>query len=249
MPKTLPPVAPTPGQPWTSISGIEFGWIPPGSFLMGSPEDEEGRHQDEGPQHPVTLSRGFWLGRTPVTQAEYQALTGQNPSYFKGECRPVGDVDHRLAECFCVELTRRERETLPEYWEYRLPTEAEWEYSCRAGTTGTRYGDLERIAWYQLEGGWGTRPVGQLQANPWGLCDMLGNVWEWCLDGIRCYGSRAETDPRGSLDSSHPVIRGGSWSDGAGSVRAANRYTYASESRSGNLGFRLVLGPSLASQG
>ncbi len=156
------------------VAGFRLRWIPAGEFLMGAPEDEEEREGNE-PQHPVRISRGFWLGETPVTQAQWLDVMGANPSHFRnGEdwpSRPVEQVSWDDCQGFL--------ERLPDGLTWRLPTEAEWEYACRAGTTEARYGQLEDVAWFGVDS---TMLVATKAPNPWGLYDMLGNVWEWCAD-------------------------------------------------------------------
>ncbi len=210
-------------------------WIPAGRFWMGSPEDEEGRWNDEGPQHEVELSRGFWLFDTPCTQALWQAVMDTDPSEFKGENRPVEQVSWEDCQDFIRELNQR----LPGL-ELGLPTEAQWEYACRAGTTTARYHeDLDAISWYYNNSGNETHDVGLKRPNAWGLYDMLGNVDEWCYDDMRNYYSTAAVDPIGSAESgAERVFRGGSWFDSARFVRAAFRLAYEPGYRHGFLGFR-----------
>jgi len=225
-------------------------WIRPGSFLMGSPEGEEGRWSDEGPQHQVRITRGFWLGDTPVTQAMWEAVTGENPSEFKGDPqRPVETVSWEDCQRFCAALD----EHVPGLGA-RLPTEAEWEYACRARTRTARYSDvlevngepasLDDIAWYWENSGKETHPVGQKLANAWGLHDTLGNVWEWCMDSMRKYSSEAQQDPGRHASSAAAgesrVYRGGAWSYGAGNVRAASRSADDPGARIDALGLRLA---------
>ncbi|MEZ5939754.1 MAG: formylglycine-generating enzyme family protein [Planctomycetaceae bacterium] len=258
-------------------------WIPNGSFLMGSPGDEPyrepGRFDDEGPQHVVSITDGFWLFDTPVTQAFYQAVTGENPSYFKSSNRPVEQVSWKDAQKFLEQLNG----VIPGL-NACLPTEAEWEYACRAGTSEALYtgpieiiGDnnapaLAPIAWYggncgvefDLDEGsptsvrekqyefdqGGTHEVAQKQANPWGLYDMLGNVCEWCDDGKRNYAEGTKQDPRGPSEASaHRVFRGGSWVSHARYVRAACRLWYSPEGRYSYLGFRCRVRGAEPSQG
>ncbi len=247
-------------------------WCPAGRFMMGSPADEEGRYDDEGPQHLVTFAQGFWLFDTPCTQALWEAVMGGNPSRFKTPMRPVEQVSFEDVIGFIETLNGRMAGL-----NLALPSEAQWEYACRAGTDAATYAGemrivgehnapvLDAIAWYggnsgvgfELEdgfdsSGWdekqydhtraGTRVVGHKAANGWGLHDILGNVWEWCADhwhgdyeGAPMDGSaRAESD-RGAAER---VIRGGSWDDGALSVRAAFRIGFDPAARGGDLGFR-----------
>jgi formylglycine-generating enzyme required for sulfatase activity len=230
-------------------------WIAPGMFTMGSPSSEVDRYSDEGPQTQVTISQGFVMGKYEVTQAEYQAVMGSNPSYFTGDVkRPVDQVTWDDATNYCGQLTARERSAgrLPTGYAYRLPTEAEWEYACRAGTT-TRfsYGDdsgyvqLGNYAWYYSNCGGTTHPVGQKQPNAWGLYDMYGNVWEWCLDwysGSLPGGS--VTDPRGPNTGSRRVFRGGGWCGLGWLCRSAIRNDfYWPGDGDYDLGFRPVLAP------
>ena len=185
-------------------AGFRMRWIKPGTFMMGSPEDEKGRWNNEGPQHEVTLTEGFWMADAPCTQAVYEALTGGNPAAFKEADRPVEQVSWNEAQEFLQALNER----LPGD-PFALPTEAQWEYACRAGTTGARYGELDAIAWYNNAGY--TQPIRQKQPNAWGLYDTLGNVMEWCSDGIRPYTKEAQQDPQGPEVGDFRVIRGGSW--------------------------------------
>jgi formylglycine-generating enzyme required for sulfatase activity len=220
---------------------MEFAWIPPGSFLMGSPPDEEGQLDDET-QHRVTLTRGFWLGITPVTQAQWQAVPGGQVSHCQGEGRPVEGVSWDDCQAFCKALGPR----------YRLPTETEWEYACRAGTT-TAYcsGDgleaLKKVGWCSYDGNQGsakeTRPVGRFQPNAWGLYDPHGNVWEWCADGYGPYPDGDAKDPRGADKGDWRVLRGGSWFNDPGFCRSASRGWDAPNNGLLFFGFRVVLCP------
>ncbi len=212
-------------------------WIAPGTFTMGSPANEENRFEPEGPQHKVTLTRGYWLGATPVTQALYEAVMGSNPSHFEGPERPVENVSWNDAQAFVKRLNE-----LVEGLGACLPTEAEWENACRAGTTGSRYGPLGDIAWYGSNSGNQTHDVGGKHANSWGLHDMLGNVWEWCSDFSGAYESEQQTDPSGPTAGERRVFRGGSWNASARRCRAAYRFAGHPGGRGGNLGFRLARG-------
>jgi formylglycine-generating enzyme required for sulfatase activity len=202
---------------------------------MGSPEDEEERFDGEGPRHGVHLTRGFWLFDTPCTQALWQAVMGTNPSRFQGENRPVERVSWEDCQQFLSTFDQRFPE-LP----LALPTEAQWEYACRAGTKTARYHeDVDAIAWYLDNSDMETHGVGQKLPNAWGLYDMVGNVFEWCHDGRRDYEDRAVIDPVGSIKAvAFRVIRGGSWRYPARIVRAAYRNWLAPGDRYGYLGFR-----------
>jgi len=207
-------------------------WIAPGTFRMGSPKDEPGRDDDEGPQHAVTISRGFWMADTACTQALWQAVMGENPSRFKGDKCPVEQVSWDDAQAFLDRLDER----LPGLG-LRLPSEGEWEYACRAGTTTPfSFGSnitAEQVNYngkYPYGGGktgpfrGETVPVASLPANPWGLYEMHGNVREWCADGQRRYGSKEVTDPLGPTKTGAVrVLRGGSWFSFARNVRSASR--------------------------
>lgn len=228
-----------------------FRWVPAGVFLRGSPKGEAGRWDDEGPQHEVVLSSGYWFGETPVTQALWEAVMKTNPSQFKGAERPVETVSWHECQEFITRLN-----VLVPGLDARLPTEAEWEKACRAGTTtatwvgdldldrdGVRAPILDTVAvYYGNSGGGGTQPVRSKQPNPLGLYDMLGNVWEWCQDHYGSYEAGSLTDPRGPAEGLYRVIRGGSWLSDARSVRAAYRYVDAPQSRLDDLGFRLARG-------
>ena len=221
-----------------------FVWIPPGKFMMGSPETELDRRPDET-QHEVVLSSGFWMSDHEVTQAEYQAVMGSNPSYFKGDTLPVEKVSWNDAVLYCQKLTERERAAgrITAQQAYRLPTEAEWEYAARAGTTGARYGELGVIAWWSGNYGGTTYGVKQKLANAWRLYDMIGNVWEWCGDWYGEYPSGPVGNPVGSSSGSYRVLRGGSWYDLAGSCRVAGRNADAPTLPYYGFGFRAVLTP------
>ena len=215
---------------------------------MGSPNSEED-HDDDETQHSVTITRAYCMKATEVTQGEWQAVMGSNQSKFTncGANCPVEQVSWEDAVGYANALSRREG--LPECYAgstftglgcrgYRLPTEAEWEYAARAGTTGSRYGNLDSVAWYDENSGSATHPVGQKQPNAWGLYDMLGNVWEWTGDWYAAYAGSA-SDPLGAGAGSIRVIRGGSWVGDARYARAANRGRGTPGNRSSILGFRL----------
>ena len=228
----------SPSSPWTNSPDKEFVWIPAGEFLMGSPSYDEGRDSDER-QHEVRISQGFWMGKYEVTQGEWESVMGANPSSFDecGSPCPVETVSWNDVQEFIRSLN--ERETGRGY-RYRLPTEAEWEYAARAGTTETRHGELDEVAWYGDNSGHSTHPVGQKRANAWGLHDMLGNVWEWTGDWYGEYPAGKVTDSGGPSTGSFRVIRGGSWGTGARGVRSAARGGHPPGGRINTIGFRLV---------
>ncbi|MBF8271857.1 MAG: Sulphatase-modifying factor protein [Magnetococcales bacterium] len=257
-----------------TLQGVQqrLRWIPPGRFLMGSPADEPGRYPNEGPQREVTLSQGFWLFDTPCTQSLWQVVMGENPSQFQSNNRPVEQVSFVEVQ----EFLSRINQVCPGL-DLTLPSEAQWEYACRAGTTAALYSGaitilgernapaLDTIAWYggnsgvepaelpngQDSSGWpekqypheraATHPVAMKDPNPWGLYDMLGNVWEWCADDWHDSYEGAPVDGRvweGDGPSGQRVLRGGSWDFLARYVRAACRNHWSLALRLDNLGFR-----------
>ena len=217
-------------------------WVPAGRFTMGSPESEEDRRLDET-QHEVVLSRGFFMAETECTQGQWEMAMGSNPSGSKGANRPVEQVSWSDAVEYCRKLTVKQRDEglLPVGWEWRLPTEAEWEYAARAGTTGARHGELDAIAWHNNNSGSETHAVGAMQANAWGLHDMMGNVWEWCSDWSGDYPTGGVTDPTGPKSGSNRIYRGGSWNSVAGYVRSSFRLSFEPGSSNHLVGFRPVL--------
>jgi formylglycine-generating enzyme required for sulfatase activity len=216
---------------------MEFVWIPPGSFLIGEP----------GEQVEVILSRGFWMGKHPVTQKQYESLAGENPSHFResGAEAPVERVNWNEATAFCRKLQDHLGQAGNRH-QCRLPTEAEWEYACRAGSQKSYcFGDdeakLEEYAWCGKNSGGKTQPVGQKKPNQWGLHDMHGNVWEWCQDWYDKYPKGQVTDPTGPVKGNSRVLRGGSWSDDTPArLRSACRYYDAPDLRFIDVGFRCV---------
>ncbi|MCY2989729.1 MAG: SUMF1/EgtB/PvdO family nonheme iron enzyme [Planctomycetota bacterium] len=234
---------PTP-ETLTNSIGMKLMLIPAGEFLMGSPESESGAGSDEKPQHRVRITKPFYLGVYEVTQAQYQKIVGNNPSKFNGESLPVETVSWEDAVVFCKRLSEVAEERAAGRT-YRLPTEAEWEYACRAGSTskysfGDSEAELGTYAWYDKNSGGTTHPVGEKQANAWGLYDLQGNVWEWCADGYDPYAAGAASDPSGPGSASLRVFRGGSWYYTAADCRSANRGRISPSGRSCNLGFRLA---------
>ncbi|MDB9303856.1 bifunctional serine/threonine-protein kinase/formylglycine-generating enzyme family protein [Nodularia spumigena CS-591/12] len=228
---------------------LEMVQIPGGTFTMGSPAGEAQRQSDEGPQRQVRVP-GFFMGKYPVTQAQYQAIMGTNPAFFKGEKRPVETVNWDEAVEFCKQLGQRTGKT------YRLPSEAEWEYACRAGTTtpfyfgetittdlvnydgNNPYGDAPKGEYRQQ-----TTDVGNFPPNSFGLYDMHGNIWEWCQDVYKDSHQGAPTDGsayESGNNNDYQLLRGGSWGFNAGSCRSARRFRNARAGRPYYIGFRLV---------
>jgi len=225
---------------------IAFRWCPAGKFKMGSSANEAGRSNDEN-QVNVELTQGFWLGETVVTQALFQEVLNADPSHFKGSQRPVETVSWDEAQTFCKRLTEQLREAgiLAPDWRACLPTEARWEYACRAGTTtaycfGNDAAQLVQFAWFNENSSDKTYPVGTRGANPWGLRDMHGNVLEWCADW---YGNKlvGGTNLVGPATGSGRVGRGGAWFSSAGRCRSAFRLRFDPSYRDRDLGFRLCL--------
>ena len=251
--KTPIPKSTISGKEIKNSLGMEFVLVPAGSLIMGAPESEKDSIEDERPQHQVTISKDFYLGKYEVTQGQWQSLMGSNPSYFNncGDNCPVENVSWDDVQEFIRKLNAKGEGT------YRLPTEAEWEYSCRAGTTGEYAGNLDEMAWYYNNAGdrilneeWTqeklksnnnrTHKVGTKQPNSWGLYDMHGNVFEWVEDWYSKYPSEAKTDSRGPIAGADRIFRGGSFGFTAEYLRSAMRVYNSPSYRTGNLGFRLV---------
>lgn len=275
--------------------GMKLAWCPAGTFKMGSPKKFLGKKMGSNgsawnshinpweAQVTVTLSRGFWIGKYEVTQKEWKAVMGKNdsqskfkgdpnsnPSKFRGDSLPVDSITWAEADLFCQKLTAREKEagTLPKGWEYRLPTEAEWEYACRAGSTGFYFfggfedakEELNDYAWHGLNSGdeipsnrrkpqtRRTHPVGKKQPNPWGLYDIMGNVAEWTQDwiGPKLVGGTDPVQTRESGSSrlrGRRVVRGSYYIGSPGSCRSALRGHFDAYERFAGAGFRVVLAP------
>jgi len=247
------------------VAGIKLCWCPPGKFTMGSPADEPERRPDES-QVEVTLTRGFWMGKYEVTQGQWKRVVGKLPGELTaeggdGDDFPLGNVNYPEAEAFCLKLTERGRKSgdLPDGWEFRLPTEAQWEYACRAGTTAaTAFGD--RLG--RKQANFGGKPynggedgpplnraakVGSYPANAWGLHDMHGNVYEWCRDWYhQTLPGGADPDlssakgARNRDGTFSRVRRGGAWCDDGQPCRSARRLRYEEERRSDHIGFRVA---------
>ncbi len=236
----------------TNDLGMVFQFIPPGSFLMGSPANELQRHRNES-QHRVTFSKGFYMQATEVTQKQWKAVMGDNPSQFKecGEDCPVEMVSWNEIQVFLEKLNNLEKSN-----RYRLPTEAEWEYAARAGTTTPfSFGDCLKTDQASYNGtipttgcpkgksNKSTRPVASFPPNAWGLYDMHGNVWEWCQDWYGKYPPNSVVDPTGPKEGTDRINRGGGWSSRAGSCRSASRYYNYPDYWENGVGFRLVYDP------
>ena len=219
---------------------MTYSFIPPGTFLMGS--NDKLAFNDEKPVHRVTLTKGFFLGIHPVTQAQWKAIIGTTPSHLPGDNRPVEQVSWDDCQEFCRQLTAH----LEGWGTCRLPSEAEWEFACRAGTTTNYYtGDgvsaLKKAGWYQDNSAIHTHPVGELAANAWGLQDMHGNVWEWCQDRYGAYEGSDQIDPQGQESANFRALRGGAgWFSAPAACCAASPNWSRSGYRDVNLSFRCV---------
>ncbi len=239
-----------------TINGVKFEMVPikAGSFMMGSPENEDGRGRNEIP-HSVTLTKNFYMGKYEVTQEQWEAVMGNNPSSFKGAKRPVECVSWNDAQEFIKKLNTQDA-VKRSGMKFRLPTEAEWEYACRAGTTTalnsgknltdeTRGRNLSELGRYSYSRSKDNKHVnvGIYAPNAWGLYDMHGNVWEWCEDWHGDYDNGAVTDPKGASSGSFRVLRGGGWSSDDGNCRSATRSGIDPTFRFNCIGFRLVLAP------
>jgi formylglycine-generating enzyme required for sulfatase activity len=216
---------------------VTLVWVPPGEFTMGSPVDEEGHARNEEPQRRVHISKGFYLGRYQITRTQYQELMGDMPGR-EGHTLPVCQITYADALEFCQRLSTASD------MEMRLPTEAQWEYACRAGTqtcyySGQSEADLARVGWSSENSEGKAHPVGQKQPNAWGLYDMHGNVWEYCADFIDDYATMSDTDPVGRVTPHHGAMRGGGWMHGPEQCRAATRLI--SNDMFGGAGFRIAL--------
>lgn len=235
-----------------SDNRIEMATCSAGSFKMGSPLDEDARYKNEF-QHKVTFTKPYQISKYEITQAQYLAIMGENPSYFKFENNPVENVSWEEAKSFCDKLNEKYKSKLPSGYRFDLPTEAQWEYACRAGTETqlnsgknltTRTGkcpNLEEVSWYYENSDKKTHPVGMKKANAWGIYDMHGNVWEWVRDWYGKYSDEETIDPTGPEKSTKRVFRGASWGDYAMYHRSARRIIIDPYYRFIDLGFRIVL--------
>jgi formylglycine-generating enzyme required for sulfatase activity len=208
--------------------GLRYVWIPPGSFTEGCSPGDKSCYEDEFPTHKITLTRGFWLSQTEVTQAAFQKLMEYNPSVFEGPNLPVESVSWIEADEYCQKIGGR------------LPSEAEWEYAARAGTTGPRYGNLDDVAWYWNNSDYKSHPVGQKKPNAFGLYDMLGNVVEWTHTWYSVEHNVETINPTGPSTAEYKSLRGGGWWDEPDLVRASYRRRFETGDEDYNIGFRCV---------
>ncbi len=219
---------------------MELQLIPAGEFLMGGPETEIGHEDSESPKHRVQFTRGFWMGKYPLTQQQWQAVMGSNPSKFVDPRQPIEMVNWKDTQEFINRINGLHQGA------FRLPTEAEWEYACRAGTT-TRFScgdleqDLERVAWYNANSGGHPHQVGEKEPNAFGLHDMHGNVFEWTADWYGPYTPGNAVDPAGPPTGTKRVLRGGCCLCDPQNCRAANRYEKTPDGKNFNIGFRIAL--------
>ena len=230
----------------TNSIGMKLILIPPGQLTMGSPLGEEWHRKDEV-QHEVTLSQAFYMGTAEVTQGEWKSLMPKNPSFFVDDALPVDTVNWLEAVAFCQKLSEKE------HAKYRLPTEAEWEHACRAGTTTPFFtGQTINTDQANYDGNYSyaggpkgvfretTTTAGTFAANPWGVYDMHGNVWEWCADWYSPYPSHAVKDPTGPAQGAARIVRGGCWINFPAVCRSANRGKTVPAIWNFNFGFRVV---------
>ena len=222
------------------FKGIEFVYIPPGTFMMGAKADEVGRDLDQIPSHEVMITRGYWIGKYEVTQEQWMSVMDSNPSHFRGDDRPVETVSWFTVQEFIKTLNEKSD------GKYRLPTEAEWEFACRGGTTtlycfGNDRSKVEEYSWFGRNDG-ETHPVGQKRSNNWGIYDMHGNVWEWTQDWYQenYFSISPKIDPKGPSYGTYKVRRGGSWRHFRNFCRSASRALRNPYDEYPFIGFRLA---------
>ncbi len=220
--------------------GMQYVWIPPGTFVMGCSPGDDQCFNEEKPAHQVSLSKGFWMGQTEVTVEAYKNFAGINDDRATSNRAPPSNDGHAMP---VVNVTWEEANDFCKWTGGRLPTEAEWEYAARAGSPASRYGDLDDISWYEKNSGNSTHHAGQKRANQFGLFDMLGNAWEWVNDWYdgKYYASSPELDPTGPETGQMHGLRGGSWLNNAKLVRASDRGRSLPDLRFNYFGLRCVL--------
>ena len=229
---------------------MEMIYVAPGSFTMGSPRSEKGRAKStDETQHRVTLTKGFWLGKYEVTQAQWKSVMGSNPSGFKGDNLPVENVSWNDCQEFIRKVNAEAKSQFG--GEARLPTEAEWEYACRAGSAGAYAGtgNINTMGWYRGNSGKKTHPAGRMRSNAWGFYDMHGNVWEWCSDWYGSYAGGSVTDPAGPASGKYRILRGGCWLADARGCRSATRLGLSPDKHYWDDGFRLACSAEPGGQG
>ena len=228
---------------------LKMIWIPSGKFVMGSPKSEPGHRYEEEDLHQVIISRGFWIGQFEVTQTQFETITGGNPSTFKDPQMPVHKVNWEDAMEFCETLTDRENSMnrMPDKWGFNLPTEAQWEYACRADTTtvfnfGNGAEELPQYGWFSDNSDGSPKTIGTKKPNPWGIHDLQGNVGEWCFDWYgKAYPDDGSVDPITKKGSAFKIFRGGTYTDISDRCRAAYRNRATPDTSNSWIGFRVVL--------
>jgi formylglycine-generating enzyme required for sulfatase activity len=206
--------------------GLRYVWIPPGNFTSGCSAGDKECYDDENPPRKVTLTKGFWMGQTETTQAAFQKVMEYNPSVFEGPNNPVDSVTWVEADEYCTEIGGR------------LPSAAEWEYAARGGTTGSRYGNLDEIAWYQGNSGFSVHQVAKKKPNAYGLYDMLGNVVEWTHTWYWVQLNQENINPTGPPIAEYKELRGGSWWGDPDLIRASYRIRIETTDLDYDIGFR-----------
>jgi formylglycine-generating enzyme required for sulfatase activity len=212
---------------------IDMIYIAPGKFMMGSPASELERNPNREQQHQVTLTRGFWIAKNETSQLVWKQITGKNPSKIKNELHPVEQVSWNQVIAFIQKINKAGAK-------FRLPTEAEWEYACRAGTTSAYSGERDQVTWHRLNAGGTTHPIGSKKPNAWGVYNMHGNVSELCQDWFEEDISQDSTDPSGPVTGERKVERGGQYTGRLRHTRSADRSSGLPSGSAFFVGFRLV---------